>query len=87
MAFGSLTVARFGWKLTSPKNHQRRRVDMSTQLATELLDLRRRERARWLQAGHSVPDVVFASEAGTMLDEANVRHVYGRIVAAPACGI
>jgi integrase len=69
-------------KLTSPKNHQRRRVDMSAQLAAELLDLRRRERARSLKEDESVPEVVFASDAGGLLDEANVRHVYARILTA-----
>lgn len=53
---------------------------MSAQLASELVELRRRERARWLKEGESVPEVVFVSDAGTMLDEANVRHVYARIL-------
>lgn len=66
--------------LTTPKNHQRRQVDMSAQLAFELEDLRRRERARWLKEGKSLPDPVFASEAGTRLDEANVRHLFRRIL-------
>ncbi|MGH2436177.1 MAG: tyrosine-type recombinase/integrase [bacterium] len=68
--------------LTTPKNHQRRRVDISAQLLSALFDLRRRERARWLVEGKSLPDPVFASDAGTMLDDANVRHVYGRILTA-----
>ena len=51
-------------------------------MLTELLEVRRRERAAWLKKGESVPEVVFASESGTMLDEANVRHVYGRILTA-----
>jgi integrase len=60
--------------LTSPKNHQRRRVDMSRQLVGELVELRRRERAEWLAEGKSLPDPVFASDTGTMLDDAKARH-------------
>jgi hypothetical protein len=53
---------------------------MSPQLMAELLEHRRRERERCLREGKELPEWVFASEAGTMLDDANVRHVYGRIV-------
>lgn len=59
-------------KLTTPKNHQRREVDLSPQLAE----------TRLLREGKELPESVFASNAGTMLDDANVRHIYGRIVAA-----
>jgi integrase len=68
--------------LTSPKSHQRRRVDLSAQLVTELLNLRRRQRAAWLKRGELMPPLVFASASGGFVDEANLRHVYGRILTA-----
>src|SRR5262249_25846355 len=60
--------------LTTPKNHQRRRVDMSRQLRAELRLWRRRLRLVWLAYGQQQPVVwVFPSDAGTPLDESNVR--------------
>ncbi len=35
-----------------------------------------------MKDGETLPEVVFASAVGGMLDEANVRHVYGRILTA-----
>jgi integrase len=64
--------------LTSPKSHRRRRVDLSTQLSTALLDWRRRQRARWLKKGRELPPWVFPSREGSALEERNVRHVFAR---------
>jgi integrase len=66
--------------LTSPKSHQRRRVDLSTQLSGALLDWRREQRARWLKKGQNLPDWVFPSLEGTALEERNVRHVFKRML-------
>lgn len=65
---------------TTPKNHQQRRVDVSMKLKEVLVDLRRRERTRWMKKGRRLPDWVFASLEGTALDEANVRHIFYRIL-------
>ena len=66
--------------LTSPKSHQRRRVDMSAQLAATLLAWRRQQRARCVEKGVPVPDWVFPSLEGTPLEERNVRHVFKRLL-------
>ncbi len=66
--------------LTSPKSHQRRRVDMSAQLAATLLALRRARRARCLAKGEEMPAWVFPSLEGTPLEERNVRHVFTRLL-------
>ena len=66
--------------LTTPKNHQRRRVDMSAQLSAALAASRTRQRARALKAGKDSPEMVFPSADGTLLDEANVRHMFYRIL-------
>jgi integrase len=63
---------------TTPKNHQRRRVDMSGQLAEVLAAERLRQRQ--LKTGKDRPEAVFPSADGTMLDEANVRHMFYRIL-------
>jgi integrase len=68
--------------LTTPKNHQRRRVDLSTQLALELQALRRRKRERCLRAGEDLPAIVFASAEGTHLDVGNVRRAFYRALTA-----
>jgi integrase len=67
---------------TTPKNHQVRRVDMSTQLALELKALRRRERARCLAESVDMPTMVFASKTGGYLDVGNVRRAFYRILTA-----
>ena len=41
--------------LTTPKNHQRRRVDLSRQLQVALRLWRRRERIAWLRKGAPQP--------------------------------
>jgi integrase len=66
--------------LTSPKSHQRRRVDMSAQLFETLLAWRRLQRKRWIKKGKPMPPWVFASLEGTALEERNVRHVFTRIL-------
>ena len=35
---------------------------------------------RWLKKGKPLPDWVFASQDGTSLDEANLRHMFCRII-------
>jgi hypothetical protein len=47
--------------LTTPKNHQRRRVDLSHQLTAALRLWRRQQRAAWLAVGRPFPDWVFSS--------------------------
>jgi integrase len=66
--------------ITSPKSHQRRRVDMSSQLASTLLAWRRLQRERYLEKGLAVPDWVFASADGQVLEERNVRTVFARLL-------
>jgi integrase len=66
--------------LTSPKSHQRRRVDMSVQLTEVLLAWRRTQRAHWMKKGKDAPLWVFPSRDGTALEERNVRHVFTRIL-------
>jgi integrase len=66
--------------ITSPKSHQRRRVDMSTQLAATLLALRRHQRERYLEKGLDVPEWVFASLDGEILEERNVRTAFARLL-------
>ena len=68
--------------LTTPKNHQRRRVDMSRQLRAELRLWRRRQRAVWLTHGQPFPEWVFPSVTGTALDESNVRKAFNRLLDA-----
>jgi integrase len=62
--------------LTTPKNHQRRRVDLSPQLRAVLRLWRRRQSARWLEHGLPRPEWVFASALGTPFDESNVRKAF-----------
>lgn len=40
----------------------------------------RQQRATWLQRGQQRPEWVFASDAGTPLDESNVRKAFNRIL-------
>ena len=69
-------------QLTTPKNHQRRRVDMSRQLRAELRLWRRCQHAAWLRHGQPFPKWVFASVTGTPLDESNVRKAFNRLLDA-----
>jgi integrase len=66
--------------LTSPKSHQRRRVDLSMQLSAALFDWRRHQRARWLEKGKELPPWIFPSRKGGALEERNVRHVFSRML-------
>ena len=68
--------------LTTPKNHQSRRVDLSRQLRVALRLWRRQQRRAWLKVGRPFPEWVFASVTGTALDEANVRKAFNRILDA-----
>jgi integrase len=69
-----------GGKLTTPKNHQCRRVDLSRQLRGTLRLLRRRTSVEWMKIGRPRPAWVFSSVVGTPLDESNVRKAYSRIL-------
>ncbi len=69
-------------QLTTPKNHQRRRVDLSRQLRAELRLWRRCQRSIWLKHGQPFPEWVFASVTGTALDESNVRKAFNRLLDA-----
>ena len=69
-------------KLTTPKNHQRRRVDLSPQLRAVLRLSRRRKTVEWSKHGLPRPDWVFPSAAGTALDESNVRKAFNQILDA-----
>ena len=53
---------------------------MSEQLAGELISLRRQQREQALAAGVEAPEVVFCSTTGSMMEEANLRHVFYRIL-------
>ena len=68
--------------LTTPKNHQRRRIDVSYQLLVALPLWRRRQRAAWLTVGRPRPEWVFSSVTGTALDESNVRKAFNRLLDA-----
>jgi integrase len=66
--------------LTSPKSHQRRRVDLSTQLAGVLQEWRRLQLARWLNKGEELPVWAFPSLEGAAREERNMRHVFKRLL-------
>ena len=67
-------------RLTTPKNHQCRHVDLSKQLRGVLRLWRRHESARWFKFGLPRPDWVFSSGSGTPFDESNVRKMFNRIL-------
>ena len=66
--------------LTSPKSHHRRRVDISAQLLSVLIEWRRHQRTRWLQNGKELPPWVLPSREGTAHEERNMRHVFKRML-------
>jgi integrase len=66
--------------LTTPKNHQRRRVDLSRHLRIALWFWRRHQRAVWLAKGEPRPEWIFASNAGTGLDDSNVRKAFNQML-------
>ena len=53
---------------------------MSPQLRTALRLWRRQQRAAWLKKGQPRPEWIFASSAGTALDESNVRKAFAQIL-------
>ena len=69
-------------KLTTPKNHQQRRVDLSPQLRAILRLWRRRLTASWTKHDLPRPDWVFPSEAGTPIDDCNARRGFRAILDA-----
>jgi integrase len=66
--------------VTTPKSHQRRRVDMTPQLMDALLAWRRVQRNRWMKKGEPMPLWVFPSLTGTPVEERNLRHVFKRLL-------
>ncbi|MBU4233713.1 MAG: site-specific integrase [Proteobacteria bacterium] len=61
-------------RVTTPKNHKTRRVDMSPQLAKTLKELKTdRKREALTKGWGEVPACVFINEAGQVLDEGNLR--------------
>jgi integrase len=68
--------------ITSPKSHQRRRVDLSAQLVSALLTWKRHQQARSMEKGKPLPPWVFPSLEGTPLEERNIRHVFTRLLHA-----
>ena len=67
-------------KLTTPKNHQVRRVDLSPRLRAVLRLWRRQKHADSFHHGLSRPEWVFPSAVGTPLDESNVRKAFNQIL-------
>lgn len=66
-------------RIGSPKNHQRRTVDLSPQLRGVLRLYRRQLRATFFADGLPRPEILFPSDEGTRLDDSNVRKVFTRI--------
>jgi integrase len=80
-----ITVRRnkVGGKLTTPKNRQARRVDMSAMLTAELQALRAERRKAALKAGKTLDGYVFLTPEGKPLDGDNVRtRVFYRLMNA-----
>src|SRR5262249_24269071 len=67
-------------KLTTPKNHQQRRVDLSPQLRAVLRLARRRQSAAWAKLGQPRPEWVFCTALGTPFDDCNVRRSFRRML-------
>lgn len=65
--------------ITTPKNHQRRTVNMSPKLAATLRLRRRQIRIEFLKRGLQRPEIVFPAETGTRLDDSNVRKAFRAI--------
>ena len=65
---------------TTPKNHQRRRVDLSPELRAVLLRWRAQQDAEWIRRGRARPLWVFPSSTGTPLDESKVRKAFHQIL-------
>ena len=61
-------------QITTPKNHKRRRVDMSPQLAETLKALRTERKKESLAKGWKErPEWVFVNDVGQVIDEGNLR--------------
>jgi Site-specific recombinase XerD len=69
-------------RITTPKNHHLRRVDMSNQLTTALLELRKQRKEETLRNGwREVPAWLFINDDGGPLDPDNFRkRVFNRIL-------
>ena len=65
---------------TTPKNHQRRRVDLSPQLRAVLRLWRAQESATWLARGAARPMWIFPSRTDTPLDESKMRKAFHQIL-------
>ena len=65
---------------TTPKNHQRRRVDLSPQLRTVLRRWRAVQSAESIKRGAGQPLWIFPSASGTPLDESKVRKAFRQIL-------
>jgi len=62
-------------RITTPKNHHLRRVDMSNQLTTALLELRKQRKEETLRNGwREIPAWLFINDGGGPLDPDNFRH-------------
>jgi integrase len=66
--------------LSTPKNHQARRVDMSPLLRLTLRAWRRGQSREWFTRGLSRPLWIFPSADRTPLDESNVRKALNRVL-------
>jgi integrase len=62
------------------ESHRRRRVDLSSQLLSTLVEWRRFQQARALHKGTNCPIWIFPSLTGTPLEERNIRHVFNRML-------
>ncbi len=78
--FVQITRSIVRGKVTTPKNYQRRRVDLSPQLRAELRRWRAQQSAAWLARGRSRSAWVFPSSTGTPLDESKARKVFNQIL-------
>ena len=78
--FVQITRSIVRGKVTTPKNHQRRRVDLSPQLRVELRRWRKQQSAAWLARGRPRPAWVFPSSTGTPLDESKARKAFNQIL-------
>ena len=68
-------------RIGSPKNHQRRTVDLSPQLRAVLRLHGAHQRTAGLKDGVPQPPILFASDEHTRLDDSNVRKAFTRICA------
>src|SRR5882724_4445523 len=74
-------LADDGDRIDTPKSGHGRTVDLSHQLVAALRRLHVERKAEALRRGwREVPPWVFTSTTGTMLDAANVRHAFARVL-------